>query len=101
MPAHRESSGMRRGASRYVRCSRETLTMHTDGSARGAQMNGWPSSLSSRSRLRMTLSLSASPWPSGDDELAQRTEAQAERRLELNPGVKSLAAVAAHARGIA
>jgi DNA-binding CsgD family transcriptional regulator len=37
----------------------------------------------------------------GDDELAQRTEAQAERRSELNPGVKSLAAVAAHARGIA
>jgi DNA-binding CsgD family transcriptional regulator len=36
----------------------------------------------------------------GDDELAQRTEAQAERRSELNPGVKSLAAVAAHARGI-
>ena len=37
----------------------------------------------------------------GDDELAQRTEAQAERRSELNPGVKSLAAVAAHTRGIA
>src|SRR6202022_4841837 len=35
----------------------------------------------------------------GDDELAQRTEAQAERRSELNPGVKSLAAVAAYARG--
>ncbi|MDQ1495157.1 MAG: hypothetical protein QOG69_1640, partial [Actinomycetota bacterium] len=37
----------------------------------------------------------------GDDELARRTAAQAERRSELNPGVKSLAAVAAHARGIA
>ncbi len=37
----------------------------------------------------------------GDDELAQRTVAQAERRSELNPAVKSLAAVAAHARGIA
>jgi DNA-binding CsgD family transcriptional regulator len=37
----------------------------------------------------------------GDDELAQRTVAQAERRLERNPGVKSLGAVAAHARGIA
>ncbi len=37
----------------------------------------------------------------GDDELAQRTVAQAERRSELNPAVKSLAAAAAHARGIA
>jgi DNA-binding CsgD family transcriptional regulator len=36
----------------------------------------------------------------GDDELARRTEAQAARRSQLNPGVKSLAAVAAHARGI-
>jgi len=36
-----------------------------DGSARGAQTNGWPSFRSSRSRLRMTLSLSVSPWPSG------------------------------------
>jgi DNA-binding CsgD family transcriptional regulator len=37
----------------------------------------------------------------GDDELAQRTAAQAERRSELNPAVRTLAAVAAHARGIA
>jgi DNA-binding CsgD family transcriptional regulator len=37
----------------------------------------------------------------GDEELARRTRAQSDRRAELNPGVKSLAAVAAHARGIA
>ncbi|MDX6490997.1 MAG: hypothetical protein QOD43_1242 [Gaiellaceae bacterium] len=37
----------------------------------------------------------------GDDELAHHTDAQAARRSELNPGVKSLAAVAAHTRGLA
>jgi DNA-binding CsgD family transcriptional regulator len=36
----------------------------------------------------------------GDQELAERVIAQAERRQALNPGVTTFAAVAAHARGI-
>jgi DNA-binding CsgD family transcriptional regulator len=36
----------------------------------------------------------------GDDELAEHTVEQAERRCELNPGVVSFRAAAAHARGL-
>jgi DNA-binding CsgD family transcriptional regulator len=36
----------------------------------------------------------------GDQELAERVIGQAERRLDLNPGVTTFAAVVAHARGI-
>lgn len=35
-----------------------------------------------------------------DDELAETSVAAAERRAELNPGVRTIAAVAAHARGL-
>ena len=37
---------------------------------------------------------------SGDGELAEHTVGQAERRCDLNPGVVSFKAAAAHARGL-
>jgi DNA-binding CsgD family transcriptional regulator len=53
----------------------------------------WPDVSDEAQMVRIALAV-------GDSELAERAVADANRRAELSPGVRSLAATAAHARGL-
>ena len=98
---HTRGAAPRRLAARALRDGRRRRRGSTRrGCAHRSNRAGDRSCPGSRSTSPTRCCSLASRSPRGDDELAELALSNSRRRAELNPGIASIAAAAAHVRGL-